>query len=149
MTTLELLYNEALENDISVFDYPITKKAACLHNDGFKYIALNKSKIESSAEEKTLLAEELGHFATGSLYFVEATCNTPLAKLNREKCEAKAKRYAINKTISPKKIQEAINSGCVNEYEVAEFCEVPIDFLRDTFEYYKRKGISFERHSRQ
>lgn len=145
LSPLEKLYDKALESNISIYKFHVskTKKAACLHNDGYKAIALDKPRIESAAEEKVLLAEELGHYETGSIYLIEATYNTPLARANRENGEAKARRYATKETLAPAEIQKAIDSGCYNDYEIAEYCDVPIDFLRDAFKYYRQKCVLF------
>jgi len=146
MTELEKLYDLAFENDISVYNYHVskTKKAVCLQIEDCKNIALDKPAIKTSAEESVLLAEEIGHYATGSLFMIEATHNSPIANSNRIYYESKARGWAIEKRLPPEYIQEAIDK-CGNDfYEIAEYCDVPIDFLQKSIEYYKVKGITFQ-----
>jgi len=145
MTELEKLYDLAFENDISVYNYHVsdTKKAVCLHIEDYKNIALDKPAIESSAEESVLLAEEIGHYITGSLYMIEATSNTPIARSNRIKYEARANRWAIEHMLTQDSIQKAIDK-CGNDlYEIAEYCNVTIGFLKKALEHYKDHGVAF------
>lgn len=61
---LNKLYNIAEKENINVIDFKMKNKAiiGCI-NDSY-CIGLNYSKIDNSREEKTILAEELGHYYT-------------------------------------------------------------------------------------
>ena len=61
---LSKLYNIAEKENINVIDFKMKNKAiiGCI-NDSY-CIGLNYSKIHTSREEKTILAEELGHYYT-------------------------------------------------------------------------------------
>lgn len=85
LTRLECLYDEAVNSHIEIIDhhYSDTKKGACLYDENYyKVIALDKPAIESVDEECTVLAEELAHYDTGSLYFLDATYNMPIYRSN-------------------------------------------------------------------
>lgn len=148
MTQLEQLYDLASGHRIHIHEYHLseTKKAACIKYGDYKAIALDKPCINNAAEEIALLAEEIGHFETGSLYFLEATSNMPLARSNRMKCEAKAKRWAYQRVLPCNLILEAIEYGAENDYEVSEYCNVPIKFLREALIAYEMMGIDFTLH---
>lgn len=110
-----------------------------------KIIVLNNSSIDTSAKEKVALAEELAHFETNSLYYIQCDFNTPTQRLNRRKAELKAKRRAIENIIPPEDIQNAINNWAGNNlYKIAEYCDVPVDYLQDAISYYETKGIYFK-----
>ena len=146
MDKVTKLYAKAFEADINIFNeyFHKTKKAACLHKRPFKNILIDKSKIESTCEEGILLAEEIGHYETGALYLMEDTFNMPVARSNRIKCEARAKHWSYEHYLSSDEIIHAIKSIGWNENEVAEQCEVTVEFLYRAIEYYATKGIYFK-----
>jgi hypothetical protein len=145
LTKLESLYNHAIKNNIEIINphFSSTKKSAYIYDNGYKNILLDKSQIDSSEEELMLLAEEIGHYETGSFCFIEATYNTDLERLNRSKGKALAKRWAIEKIIPPEKINKAIKNMCYEDYEIAEFCGVRLDYLREALRIYMSQGIRF------
>lgn len=61
ITALEELQQEAHDEGIDLIyrHFCGDKKSMCYQIDDYKAIAINKSAIESSAEERVLLAEEL------------------------------------------------------------------------------------------
>ena len=146
MTKLEHLEHLAHQKDIHIHDYCFskTKKAACHYMvDGsweYKAILLDRPNIKSSVEETILLAEELGHYETEALYFVEATTNTPSARSTRMKCEARAKRWAVRHLLPSGEIQKVIDGGRYLVCEIAEELSVTEDFLSLAINYYISKG---------
>jgi Domain of unknown function (DUF955). len=139
MISLTELHDAAERNNIDIIDYSISnsKKAVCLYKrNQFKTIALNRAQIESTAEEKVLLFEELSHFETENLYFIDATSNMGTGKLNKIIYESRTRRYSIKKYLPLKKLKQAYEDGCRNAYEVAEYLNVTEDFIRQATEYY-------------
>lgn len=146
MTQLELLYEAAEESDIEINDYHFshTKKGMCVSLDEYKSIALDKPRIESSAEEVDVLAEELGHYETGSLYLLETTHNSPIHRSNIIHCEGKTKRWKIKKLLPFDDLREAIQSGYQECYELAEHFNLMEDFIREAILYYTESlGLQF------
>jgi len=150
MTKLERLEDIAYRRGIKIHDFSFskTKKACCFYEMGedfeYKAILLDKSRIKSRAEEALLLAEEVGHFETHSLYLIEATSNTPAARSSRRKYEAQAKRWGVKYLVSKSQIQEAFDSGYVMDYEIAEFCGVDLGTLRKAMEFYRQENVVFD-----
>lgn len=100
--TLNKLYNIADRENISVIDFKMKNKAI-IGQVGKKYcIGLNYSKIDNSREEKEILAEELGHYYTGSLY----SSSIPFETISR--CETRANKWAYNVLIPYEKLKSAI-----------------------------------------
>ena len=146
MNKLEALYEFAEECDIDVISgsFSPTKKAACLHLQPQKLIILDKPSIESPGEEGALLAEELGHFETGALYFLSATYNAPAARSNRIKCEGRAKAWAYKKYCPPGEIETAFKTeGPYGVQAVADYCSVTVDFLYSAIAYHRSCGVAF------
>ena len=145
LSLLEQPEQVAFDEGIEIFDYHLSesKKAGCYFKGDIKAITPDKPRITSKAEETALLAKKVGHYKTGSLYSLDATYNTAIARSNRKKCEAKAKSRVIEKILPASKIQEALKNGASNDQEVAEYCNVQVDYLCKAFEYYRTKGIEF------
>ena len=144
ISEIESLEDEIYNDGIDVIDahFSPTKKAACLHKeDVYKAIVIDMSAIDGHAEEFCVLAEEYSHYEAGMLYFLEATINMPNDESNRLYCEAQAKRHKILKYLPFERIQEAVDSGCNNEYELAEEVGRTVEFVLEAIEFYERKGL--------
>ena len=147
MGKLDDLYEFAEECDIDIVcrKFSHTKKAACMHLKPHKIIILDMSAIENESEEVSILAEEIGHYETGSLYVIESTHNTPIAQSNRMKYEANAVHWGYKKYLTPEEIEQAVKQeGAAGDYAIAEYCGVTVDFLRRAIEYYRSHGVVFD-----
>jgi hypothetical protein len=144
MNDLECLYDFADGIGITVHDFRIKglKKAACFHTDDIRAVVLDKPRIETSSEEKCILAEEIGHYETNSLYYLNETMNAPLARENRRKAEYQAKAWRAKKILPPDDLQTAIYK-CVSIYDLSEYLNVTMTVLNEAFEYYWTQGIEF------
>ena len=142
MTKNEKLYDYAHNKGICIINasFSETKKAACLKSDFGKVIVLDKMAIKSQQEEREVLAEEIGHFATNALYIIEATANTNTARSNRIKYEAQAKRWAIRRILPVHRIKKAFDKGLYMNYEVADELDVSTEFLAYAMKFYISKG---------
>jgi len=138
------LYNLADRRKIQIHNYRIsdTKKAMCADIDDTKHITLDKSKIQSSIEEKELLGEELGHFETNSLYFLKHT-HTKMYESNISWCEYRANRWKIHHLLPLKYLDAAIKRGIFETYELAEYFEVSENFIEEALDLY----INIENYS--
>lgn len=146
MTKLETLYEFAHEVGIDMIhqQFSDTKKAACLHLKPDKLIVLDKPAMDSPGEEVSILSEEVGHFETNALYVIEATHNTPIARSNRIKYEAKAKHWAYRMWLQPGEVEEAVQKyGGYGATAVAEHCNVTVEFLHSAIAYYRACGVAF------
>ena len=146
MNKLDNVYAFADECSIDIVDdkFSNTKKAVCMHITPDKVIFIDKPSVESDCEEVSILAEEIGHFETGALYIITSTHNTPIARANRIKYEAKARHWAFKKYLPPHEIAQAIEHEGSDDYAIAEYCSVTVCFLRDAIEYYQSLGVKFE-----
>ena len=145
MTKLDKLYGFAHSGDINIINakFSQTKKAACMSSGIYKNIIMDKSAIVSANEEVGILAEEIGHYATGALYSIKATYNTPIARSNRIKYEAKARRWAITSCLPVDEIEKAVSHAAGDKYLAAEYCQVTVEFLDNAVEHYRACGVIF------
>ncbi len=96
------LYNIADINDISVYHFPM-KETFAVSVPG--NIGIDTNKIETSAEEKVILAHELGHCMKNAFYNIRNICDL------REKHEYKADKWAVNTVIPFENLMQAVNNG--------------------------------------
>ena len=127
------LYIEAEENDVDIMsvDTDVTKSMSVMSDLDNCYIGLNPLMIDTTAEEKVLLAHELGHCMTGAFY-------NQYSKLDiREKHERRADKWAIKKLIPEDELKKAVKSGRESRYELAEYFNVTEDFMQKAMDYYR------------
>lgn len=128
MTYGELL-EEAASYNISVKEKPLTSHdGLCKGNK----IAIRKS-IPTLREKACVLAEELGHYhlTVGEILNQSDASN--------RKQEYKTRIYAYDKVIGLMGIVKAFEARCDRIYEMANFLDVPEDFLKEALKCYKAK----------
>ena len=99
-------------------------------------IAINK--YLSNYQKTCVLAEELGHYhkTVGDI--------TNQKDINNRKQELVSRRWGYNKNIGLLGLIRAFECGCVNRCEIAEFLNVPLEYLNEAIEYYTSKyGIMY------
>lgn len=95
-------------------------------------IALSKS-LKTSAEQASVLAEEIGHHVTscGDILSAEdAACRQQ---------ELVARQWAYDRLIGLDGIIRASKRRCANFYEMALYLDVTEDFLREALDRYRQR----------
>lgn len=128
---MAILYKFANDKKINITYFPMKKvKAFSIPSE----IILNPAKIKTNCELKEGLAHELGHQATGSFYRVNSKFET------RERMEERATRWAVQYVIPAKELKEALQNGCTEVWQPAEYFDISKDFIQDTIRVHKVKG---------
>lgn len=130
--TLNSLYRIAEQHNIPVECFQMQQEAAISYMDenGNCYIGMDPMQLENTADEKVKLAHDLGHCVTGSFYNRYSTLDL------RGKHEYIANGWAYRKLLPFEKLQQALEDGILNSYELAEYFEVPQNFIEAAWEYY-------------
>lgn len=130
----------AASQDIDIDWLPLSSLDALSIEHKEQYaIVLDPNKIESSADENTKLAHELGHCLYGGFY----SSTTPL--YTREKHEYKANVWAVKFLVPWDELHEAIHNGITEPWELAEYFSVTEAFINLALEYYlERKEYSLD-----
>ena len=123
---LNELYKIADENHIEVDFFPFQQLVSLSTPDS---IAIDVDKLETTSEEKAVLGHELGHCMTGSFYRIN-TFET------RERMEARANRWVIKNLLPWRKLREAVYAGITTPWELAEYFNLPEQFINKSIEYY-------------
>lgn len=125
---LNEIYNECERCNVDVYYYPFNHTKAISLPDGT--IAIDVDKIENSIEEKEIVAHELGHINTGSFYNVY----TRLDVIGKH--ERRAEKWAIKKLVPENELNEAIQNGIIEPWELAEYFDVSEMFIKKAIELY-------------
>lgn len=138
MTKLDMLYNLANKHNIQIhfFDLKIT---GCLGLNIEKenmpsMIFLDNSLKKDKNKHIEVLAEELGHFFT-SVGISVGNIKTYSDKLELNKVENKADKWATNFLITEEDIINLINKNITCIYEMADIIGVSVEILMKKFKY--------------
>lgn len=99
---LNKLYNIAEREKIDVYNFKMNKTKSRIIEYHGTHIFMDFSQIDTSSEEKCLVAEELGH------YFYHAYYSLSSSQTLIDKQEYKAKKYSYNILIPFEKLKSAI-----------------------------------------
>ncbi len=105
-------------------------KAFCINVGDKNYIAVSRDIRPESAEERVVLAHELGHVSTDSLYEL----GSPL--LYRKRFERKADRWAIKTLVPLSRLKEAVKQGYESVTSLAEHFSVTDEFMQKALKFY-------------
>lgn len=113
---LQTLYDIAEREHIYMFNKRI-KGCKGMHctNGKVNAIALDYSQLENTVEEKSVLAEELGHYYCNSVYPLSCTDKTLV-----DKAEYRAKKWAVKALVSPADLEKVKLQGLKHKWEIAE-----------------------------
>lgn len=127
---LNKLYDIAEKENINIIDFKMKNKAiiGCLDNN--YTIGLNYSDISNSSEEKTILAEELGHYYCNALY------NSQYSNEEISKKEFRATKWAFKTLVPYSKLLKLKENGLKYNYEFAEELGVTQDLIDKAYNYY-------------
>ena len=132
MNTLDM-YKIAENEHIDILNYKWTNtKARIFEIEDKYYIGLDNNQIENSIEEKEVLAEELGHYYTNSLYYINSD------KTIKDKCEHRAMKWAYSVLIPLQKLKEKITQG-LNLYDLADYFNVDYEYMSNCINFYTEK----------
>ena len=134
------LYWYAEQKGITVMNWKIKNKKACVIKMEKKYhILMNNKLISGERDERIVFAHELGHCRSDRMYYLQDYYN-PLYKANIAKAERKAKDEACRLLVDPDKLKKALRENDT-EYAAAESLDLDIYSLEEIITYYKRKGL--------
>jgi hypothetical protein len=132
VTELSEIYKDAGNQNIRLFIHHIGfADAATIELNGQYGIFLDPSCFDTLKRYKEALVHEIGHCATGCTHKV----SSPLDIIQRH--EYKADRWAIERYLPYEALNEAITSGYTEAWELAEYFDLPENFIVKALTYYK------------
>ena len=140
MKELVELYMLAEIDNIVVDSFRLNNSEALsiMDEDGSCFIAIDPIKLTGCSDEKIKLAHELGHCKTGSFY------NQYSSQDIRNKHENRADKWAITTLITKEELEEAVRQGNTEVWSLAEYFDVPEDFMRMVICWYIHGTLATE-----
>lgn len=125
------LYRLAEEKQIDVDFLPLPHAQSLSLPLGRRFgIAMDPSKLRGSADERVKLCHEMGHCVTGSFYNRYAPLDV------RQRHELHADRWAIAQLMPRRELELALQSGIIENWELAEHFGVTEPFVEKALTHY-------------
>lgn len=124
------LYELAAGRNVPVYPFPLRTVPSLSIMDETGQCAVAMAPELRGQEEKLCLAHELGHCIRGAFY------NRYASGAVRGKCEYKADKWAFYHLVPPGALQQAMEAGLTQAWELAEHFDVPLDFLLRAIDHY-------------
>ncbi|MBO0438919.1 ImmA/IrrE family metallo-endopeptidase [Candidatus Enterococcus ikei] len=130
MNDYELLVAE-VQKSVPIIEKDLFDKTGCygLYRNGRIYI----ERTLSTKRKKEVLAEEYGHYKTS---FGRIISQKTLDSIKQEKT---ARNYSYEILVTLDDLITCSEAGLSNHYECAEFLNVSIETLKNTFLYYQQR----------
>ena len=140
MIDLASLYQIAEEEGIAVDCFGLASREAMsyMDEDGDCFVAIDPIQLRGEKEEREKLAHELGHCETGSFYNRYAACDV------RQKHENRADKWAIHKLIPREDLEQAVEAGYTEPWELAEYFNVTEDIMKKAVCLYTYGNLNTE-----
>lgn len=97
-------------------------------------IFVSDKPFETSDDEFCVLAHEYGHCKSGATHHL----SSPLEMI--EQHEYRADRAAVHEFLPFDKIKNAFDCGCVELWQLAEFLDMPAEFVKKAVDVYRAEG---------
>ena len=128
--TLDELYDRAQQQGIEIDNFAMREIVSVSFPEN--WIAIDTRKIKTRAEEKVVLAHEIGHCETGSFYNI----HSPFDLRERHEYKANKRSYQI---LSPHaELKAAVKKGLTEIWELAEYFDVPCEYMQKAAEYWRQ-----------
>lgn len=127
------MYKIAENEKIDILNYNWSNsKAKIFEIENKYYIALDNKQITNNIEEKEILAEELGHYYCNALYYINSD------KVQKDKCEFRAMKWAYSVLVPLQKLKEKLIQG-FDLYELADYFNVDSKYMIECINFYAEK----------
>ena len=135
---LQDLYDLAIQQNIPVLSYPMEENGSMsvMLEGGACYIGVDASVRDGGCQERVHLSHELGHCITGSFYNINAAID------HRQRHENRADKWAIAHLIPLQELNNALESGCTQLWELAERFGVTEEFMQKAICYYSNGNLA-------
>ena len=133
------LYALADSDNIIIDEFPMLSRKAfsIMDLDGDCCVAIDPFQLESSQEERIVLAHELGHCETGSFYNRFAACDV------RKRHENRADKWSFNHLVPKDELDEAVSAGFSEVWDLAELFDVPCEYMARAIHWYQHHNMDF------
>ena len=137
---MQTLYTLAKQHNIEVLTFPMEQNGSMsvMDDGGNCAIGMDPGVLDGGVRERVHLAHELGHCITGSFYNIHAAVDS------RRRHENRANKWAVQQVIPVDALDDAIASGCVEIWDLAERFGVTEQFIRKAVCFYVHGNLAEE-----
>ncbi len=128
MTTLEKIHDVLYGMNVDVIDCRLKANKAISVKDG--YIGLDTHQIQTPQAAASCLGHEAGHFISGAFYQAANPFDV------RARAEFRADKAMWIYLMPPGDVQAALNAGCAEIWQLAEWFGLLDDDVRVAMNYY-------------
>lgn len=128
------VYDKIDSNGFSVVSLKIPFKAAVVEIDGRCGIFYNE-EITDPDEKFMILSHEYGHCKSGATHHI----NSPYELISKH--EYIADKTSVLELLPFEKIEEAISKGCNMAWQIAEYLDIPYQFVEKAIKVYTNMGF--------
>lgn len=134
MDYLSKVYSKICELGVILIGTDNDIKAATIEYQDNYGIFLNYNNFINSADEFRVLSHEYGHCKTGATHKLYS----PYQLI--EQHEYRANRAAVLEFLPFDKLLDAAENGCTEVWQIAEYLNMPNEFVALAIDVYKREG---------
>ncbi|MPM78936.1 hypothetical protein SDC9_125951 [bioreactor metagenome] len=126
------IYEQLHNEGVKFFNWYLNEtQSATIEMKGAYAVFIDTAKIDTAAQENAIVAHEAGHIFTGTTHYIYS----PFELI--EQHETRANRWAIQKLVPPDELDGVLCRGLTDNWELADYFEVPEDFMAKAIDYYK------------
>ena len=130
------MYEDLSALGVDIVDLKLKANIAIAFFDDFLVIDCDKCK--TSAQERTVLAHEAGHYLSGAFYHAYSPYEV------KEQAEYKALAASYEKYLPPDKIKAAMRAGYTESWQLAEYFDLDEDYIKKALHYWTEcRGVDF------
>lgn len=135
-TAVCCMYDDLAAMNVDVADIPLKANYAIAFFDDF--LVIDHSKCKTAAQERTILAHEVGHYLSGAFYHAYSPYEV------KEQAEHKAFAASVEKYLPVSEIVRCYRSGMTEIWQLAEHFNLEDDFVEKALRYWTEcRGIDF------
>lgn len=126
------LQDIAVSQGLDIYNYKMKKNKGRIIG---KSIFLDYSRLNTSIEEKCVLAEEIGHYIYDGYYTIESS------QEEIDRAEYKAMKWRCLKCIPPEALINCFNKGIKTLFDIAEELEVLPGMVLFAYHFYLENDL--------
>lgn len=133
-TAVCCMYDDLASLGVDVVDLKLKANSAIAFFDDF--LVIDRSKCETAAHERTVLAHEAGHYLSGAFYLAYSPYEV------KEQAEHKAFSASVEKYLPVSEIRRCYKMGLTENWQLADHFNLDEDYIEKALHYWTEcKGI--------
>lgn len=130
------IYNDLSALGVDVVDRKLKANSAIAFFDDF--LVVDFSRCQNSAQMRTVLAHETGHYLSGAFYLAYSPYEV------KEQAEHRAFVASVEKYLPVCEIQKCYKMGLSETWQLADYFDLDEDYIKKALHYWTEcRGVDF------